>query len=146
MAEILSIADAVVTALNADEFQETLTEEFTAERLFLPNFKLEDMDALHVSVVPKSMTEEAASRNDVDYQYQIDIGVQKRFTKLESSEIDPLVDLVEQIAALFKLASLPTYTDVTWIKTDHPALYAPEHMEQLRQFTSVLTLTYRRIK
>lgn len=146
MAEILSIADAVVSALNGEAFQETLTEEFTAARLFLPDFKLEDMDTLHVSVVPKSITEEVASRSSADYHYQIDIGVQKRFSSIENTEIDPLVDLVEQIAALFKLATLAEYPSVTWIKTEHPALYSPEHMAQLRQFTSVLTLTYRRIK
>lgn len=146
MAEILDIADAVVTALNADEFQETLTEEFTAERLFLPDFKLEDMGTLHVTVVPKSITEEISSRSSADYHYQIDIGVQKRFSSIGKTEIDPLVDLVEQIAALFKLATLAGYPDVAWIKTEHSTLYSPEHMAQMRQFTSIMTLTYRRVK
>jgi hypothetical protein len=32
---------------------------------------------------------------------------------------------------------------VRWTQTEHPAIYAAEHLEQMRQFTAVLTVTYR---
>jgi len=148
MAEILDIADAVVTALNAEAFQGTLEEEFEAVRKYLPRVELKDMGTLHVTVVPKAVVTDVASRSTADYQYQIDVGVQKRFAAgaNEAEEIDPLLLIVEQIADYLRFKRLDDYTAAMWIKTEHPALYAPEHMEQLRQFTSVLTLTYRRIK
>jgi len=33
--------------------------------------------------------------------------------------------------------------NVLWLKSEMTALYAPDHMEMFRQFTSVLTVTYR---
>jgi hypothetical protein len=32
--------------------------------------------------------------------------------------------------------------EAIWIRTEHNHLYAPEHLAQLRQFTSVLTLAF----
>jgi hypothetical protein len=148
MAEILSIADAVVTALNAEAFQGTLEEEFTAERKYLPRVELKDMGTLHVTVVPKAVITEVSSRSTADYQYQIDVGVQKRFAAGddEADELDPLLGLVEQIADYLRLKRLDEFTDAMWIKTEHPALYAPEHMEQFHQFTSILTFTFRLVR
>ena len=72
----------------------------------------------------------------------IDIAVQKKFTADTPEVLDPLMDLVQQISDYFQMRPLPG-VGALWVKTENKPIYAPEHMQELRQFTSVLTLTYR---
>jgi hypothetical protein len=51
MTTVLQVADSVTAQLNAAEFD----FEFVAERLYVPNFDLEDMKELRVSVVPRDV-------------------------------------------------------------------------------------------
>ena len=138
---LVQIADAVVTELNAA----TLSQPFTAHRFYLPLFDLGEMKDLHVSVVPKSVTVQPAGRTLLQHDYSIDVAVQKKAAPDDTSTIDVLMVLVEEIAAFFKLRSLEGLPG-TWVKTEHAPVYSPEHMEQYRQFTSVITLTFRVIQ
>jgi len=139
MAVITDVADAIVAELNAA----SLSLPLTAARHYVPSFELQDMKDLHVSVVPKGVviTKSDRSRNTNDFQ--IDVAVQKKFEKGDAAEIDPLVTLVEEIADFFRLRRLDSYPAAHWIKTEHAPIYAQEHWDELRQFTSILTLTFR---
>jgi hypothetical protein len=53
------------------------------------------------------------------------------------------MELVEEIADFFKQRRLDAYPQAVWVKTENAPIYAAEHMDELRQFTSVLTLTFR---
>jgi len=138
---IVAIADAVVSELNAGGF----IEPFTAQRLYHPQFELTDMDTLHVTVVPQGVSIEPAGRNINQYDYRIDVAVQKRFSEGDAAELDPLMQLVEAIVDYFRFKRLQT-PEAAWVKTENAPIYSPEHMEQLRQFTSVVTLTFRVIR
>lgn len=142
MAVINEIADAVVAELNAGTF----SLPFTAERLYLPAFELADMQTLHVTVVPKGITTDAAARTQDQQDYAIDVAVQQKLTSTANGPIDALVTLVEELADHFRFRRLTTYPDAIWIKTEQQPVYAPEHLEQLRQFTSLFTLTFRVIR
>jgi hypothetical protein len=72
----------------------------------------------------------------------VDVAVQKKFSKGTNEEIDPLVDLVEKIADEFRLKRLDSFQAARCVKAEHAVLYSSEHWEQLRQFTSLLTLTF----
>ena len=109
----------------------------------LPQFELPEMDELHVTVVPKAVEITGASRGAGTYDYKIDVAVQKRFEAGDAAELDPLMHLVEEIADHFRFKRLEGYPGAAWVKTEHAAIYAPEHMENFRQFTSVVTLTFR---
>ena len=139
MATILTIADAVVTALNAGGF----AQPFTAVRLYRPQFELKDMSVLHVTVVPRGLVIQTASRAIDQHDYQIDVAVQKRLGTENTAEIDSLMALVEQIADRFRHKVLETDPEACWVKSENAPVYAPEHLGQLRQFTSVLTFTFR---
>ncbi|OQB78594.1 MAG: hypothetical protein BWX88_05154 [Planctomycetes bacterium ADurb.Bin126] len=142
MATIVDIADAVAAELNGHTF----SQAFTARRLYRPVFDLADMKTLHVSVVPKGVEMQGASRTLVQHDYLIDVGVQKKLPTSPSgdnTEIDALMALVEQIADFFRQRRLQAMPNVVWVKTENPSIYLPEHLDQLRQFTSVLTLTFR---
>jgi len=139
MSVITDIAEAVKDELNAGSFSET----FTAERHYQPLFDMKEMKNLHVTVVPNDVTVHPASRGANQHDYRVDIAVQKRFKKDQPAELDPLMTLVEEIADSFRLKRLASFSTAMWMKTDYTAIYAPEHMEELRQFTSILTLTFR---
>ncbi|MDL5053354.1 hypothetical protein QQ056_07325 [Oscillatoria laete-virens NRMC-F 0139] len=136
---VTQIADAVTAELNGHAF----SLPFTAERHYLPMFELPEMKTLHVTVVPKGLTVTQIARSKAAYDAQIDVAVQRKFDAGDATELDPLLNLVEEITEFFRFKMLPGPLRASWIKTEHPAIYAPEHMDQLRQFTSLLTFTFR---
>ena len=142
MAVITALADAVMSELNAATFSQAVN----AERHYLPQFDLPEMKTLHVTVVPKGVALGTSDRSRGQGDYSIDVAVQKRFTSDANTELDPLTTLVEEIADHFRSRRLAGYPSAAWLKTDLAVLYAPEHMAGLRQFTSVLTITYRVVR
>lgn len=141
---LVAIADAVVTELNAGAG--AFSQAFTAQRYYLPVFDLGEMKDLHVSIVPKGVAVQPAGRTLLQHDYSIDVAVQKKAPPETANTIDGLMVLVEEIAAFFKLRPLAAVPNATWIRTEHAPVYSPEHMEQYRQFTSVITLTFRVIQ
>jgi hypothetical protein len=138
LATILQIADSVTAQLNTADLSHTIS----AERLYVPNFDLEDMKELRVSVVPRELIIVAHDRATSKYNARIDVAVQQKFEQGSNAEIDPLVALVEQIADLFRLKRLDSMPEARCTQVEHPVIYSAEHWEQLRQFTSLLTLTF----
>jgi hypothetical protein len=139
MAVITDLADAVVAELNAATFSQPVT----AVRHYLPQFDLKEMQTLHVTVVPKGVVLGFGDRARGQGDYSVDVAVQQKITTGDNAELDGLTSLVEEIANHLRGRRLGTYADAAWIKTEQTVLYAPEHLAELRQFTSVLTVTYR---
>jgi hypothetical protein len=135
---ILQIADSVTAQLNAA----ALSKPFTAKRLYVPSFDLEDMKELRVSVVPRELVIGGLDRTTNRYEVRIDVAVQQKFSKGDNTEIDPLVGLLEEIADLFRLRRLDSLPKARCIGVEHPVVYSLEHWEQLRQFTSLMTFTF----
>jgi len=135
MALIADIAGAVVTVLNGHTF----SQPFTAQRAYLPAFDLKDMKDLHVTVVPKGVEMSTAGRGLAANDVQIDVAVQKKLTGADNTEIDALMGLVQEIAEFIR--STGRFGDASWVRTENVPIYSPEHLGELRQFTSVLTLT-----
>jgi hypothetical protein len=142
MAVVTDIAAAVVAELNAATFSQPVT----AERSYFPQFDLPEMKTLHVTVVPKEVASGVSDRSRKQGEYSVDIAVQKKLSSDDNADIDPLVALVEEIADHFHARRLAAYPNAVWLKTEQIVLYAPDHMADLRQFTSVLTLTYRVVR
>lgn len=139
MSTVVDIADAVVASLNAGTFNQT----FTAERLYQPTFDLSEMNTLHVSVVPRSRNSQMAARDSTFEECAIDIGIQKKVDPDDPDQIDALMDLVEEISDHLKMRRLATTPAAAWLSIENEPVLAREHLEQMRQFTSVLTVTYR---
>jgi hypothetical protein len=137
MSTILNIADAVVASLNAGTFAQPVQ----AERRYQPTFGLPDLAELKVSVVPKSVTISNATRTDGYFDCAVDIGVQQKIA--EESELDGLVDLVEQIADHLRQKRLEDAPEAAFVSIANEPVFAPEHLDAQRVFTSVLTVTYR---
>ena len=142
MATITDIADAVVAEMNGHTFSQT----FTAQRHYRPIFDLAEMQDLHVTVVPKGLAIERLDRSRNQHDVQVDIAVQKKCQAADNAELDPLMVLVEEIADFFRIRRLAVCPEAVWIRTENVPIYAPEHLDELRQFTSVLTLTFRVVR
>ena len=136
---IIRVADAVVSELNGGTF----SQKFTAARFYRPIFDLKDMSDLHVSVVPKGIKIGRADRYSNMEDLAIDIAIQQKFETGDNAELDALMALTQEIADFFCLRRLAAYPSAIWIGTENVPVYAPDHLEELRQFTSVLTLTFR---
>lgn len=137
MSVIVEIADAVTSSLNTGSFGMA----FTASRLHQPSFDLAELAALHVSVVPKSQTITNATRQHSFFDCAIDVGVQKKIAS--ETEVDTLLDLVQEIADHLRLKRLDGYPTAAFLSIEHEPVVASEHLDQNRQLTSVLAVTYR---
>lgn len=139
---ITQVAEAVVAALNSTTFSLPIS----ATRSYLPRVELADLKTLKVTVVPSSVSVVTASRGRTQQDVAIDVAVQQKLTGEDNADLDPLLAIAEEIAAHFQGKRLDSFPDAAWVKTEFKPIYAPEHIEQLRTFTSVLTLTFRVIQ
>lgn len=140
MAIFSTTADAIVTLLN----DASLGLGFTAVRLYRPIVDLKDMVGLNVTVVPKDQVVTLSDRSRGQHDIRIDIGIQQKLAKAtpagDNAEIDELMDFVDKIIDLVRGES---FGNTQWMKTEHEVVYAPEHLNEWRVFTSILTLTLR---
>lgn len=134
----IELADAVVAALNEAD----ISMPFVAVRAYTPQFKLEDMGVLHVTVVPVAretvMANRGFAKNDID----VDIAIQKHI-ELES-EVDALIGLVEEVEAVLRVARAAG--SFHWLSSENAPIFSREHLLEYRQFTSVLRVTYTALK
>jgi hypothetical protein len=140
-ASIIAIADAVTAELSAATFSQPVT----AVRHYLPSFELPEMSTLKVSVVPRSAVSTALDRNRYSYDYEIEVAVQQK-TQPSLANLDALMALVEEIGDHLRRSPLPGLPEVRCVEVANAPVYASEHLQELGQFTSVLTLTYRKWK
>jgi len=141
VATVTAIANAVAAKMNATEF----SQEFEAEVVFRPIFDLRNLRSLKVSVVPRAVSFERASRQASSRLVQVDIGVQRKLG--EDCDIEQLLELVEEITLCFGVGKrLPEYPEALCVEIENEPVYAPEHIDQYRQFTSVVTLTFEVIR
>lgn len=139
MSTILELADAVVAAVNAGAFGTTVE----AVRAYQPTYELQDLQALKFSVMPRSLTITTAARASCYFDCAIDIAVQKKVNPDQPAELDALMELVAQLIDHLRMKRLEAAPDAAWLSIASEPVFVPEHLEQWRQFTSVLTVTYR---
>lgn len=137
-ATMIAIAEAVVEQLNAA----ALSQPVVAVRHYQPNFELAEMTELKVSVVPRSVASKGLDRNRDSFDFKIDVAVQRK-VEPTAGNLDALMELVEEIADYFRAEPLAGATGARCVEVENNPVYAVEHLEEFRQFTSVLTLTYR---
>jgi hypothetical protein len=136
-ADIIETADAVVAELNSGTF----SQPFVAERGYLPTFELPDLNTLKVTVVPKEDGGKLDTRSSSTHEYAVDIGIQMKPPDVDNASLDPLTYLTQEIADHFLFGKRPGGT--TLISPQVRVLYLQDHLHKFRQFTSVVTLTFR---
>ncbi|GIK17689.1 MAG: hypothetical protein BroJett003_26530 [Planctomycetota bacterium] len=136
---IIALADAIVAKLQDGTFSLPLE----VQRGYRPVVELPALQAVKVTVIPKSLAISAATRADGFYDCAIDIGVQRKVDVDDPAAMDELMKLVEEIGDHLRYHKLDGFAVAAWLALENEPVFAPEHLEQYRQFTSVLTVTYR---
>jgi hypothetical protein len=155
----LILRNAIAAQLASLEEEEEFSRPFTAAHGHLPRYKLEEIaDTIRVVVAVGGRSRQILNRSETDNEIRIHIGVLKalatgqgvRSSDLDTlDELDQLIDLVHEIEQHF-FPDDPRTTPIieagglafqcTQSVTDPP--YSQEHLEQHRQFTGVLQLTF----
>jgi len=135
---LLQVADAVTYEINLGSYSQSVI----AVRFYQPRFDLKEMDQLHVSVVPRSITEKQLSRALVSYDCRIDVGIQQR-SPMDQPTLDALTTLVAEIAERLRTHKLSLLPEARLVQLNNEPVFAPDHLDELRQFTSVISATYR---
>jgi hypothetical protein len=138
VAQLLSIADAMVDLINAGLFSQT----FIATRQYLPIERLEVLNDLTVTVVCRGFNSNASTRAMRQLDYSVDIGVQQRYPIGNQDVPDSLTDLMEEIGDYLWNNPLANIS-VRIVDLQNVPIYLPQHIEEFSQFTSVLRPTYR---
>jgi hypothetical protein len=140
MSTISTLADAVAEHINAG----TYAQPVSAVRTYQPAFTLEELGELRVSVVPRTTTVSAASRESSTYEHVLDVGVQKKLpAEDDQAAIDELLELTEDIGDRLRHTRLAGFPEAAWAGLAHEPVVSSESLEQHRVFTSVLSVTYR---
>lgn len=143
MSRLAALAEAVADQLRQSHLAAPGTR---IERLYVPMQRLEGLTGTVISVVPRRNETERFSRGTWHHKPEVDVAVQQRMAITEDDPVDavdPLMQLMDAIEDLFIGKALTLRPQATCVGVTHTAIYAPEHLQQMRVFTGVLTLTYR---
>jgi len=153
-AVVVSVAEKLKDLLQAGQDAEAFSTDITPVRGYDTTEVLQDLDTLHCDVVIAATTPELRSRVGLDYLCEVDVAIRKKFGvadadadtgRVPNTSIDPLVllleEIVEYVAAKSRrgLASTPP---AAWKSAVIPVPFHPEHLQEHRQFTGVVRVTY----
>jgi hypothetical protein len=143
MSTIATMADALVTALQAAGFTE-------AERKPLPYVDRKDCADRKCVVICRNIASDDGSRKDLDDTYELSIVIQKEVSNPHSNTVvDALLDNVQTLWALWGESGSLHATPLSggeWIGgPTHPTgtIYEFQQLLELNLFTSVTLVRYR---
>ena len=139
MSVIVEIADAVAASINDG----TYAEPVQAVRAYRPSYDLEELGALKVTVVPRSVNTANLARQQSQVDCTVDVGLQQRVDAGDDARLDALLDLAEQIGDHLRHKRLPGYPQAAWLSVEHEPVVAAEHLDERSTLTTVMSVTYR---
>jgi len=134
----VQIADAVVAELRSGQF----APGFVPVRRLLPVRELSELDELRVTVIPRAMESVPLARMTEKRTYAIDIGVQQRVGQDVEHDAAIVMGVAEDIAEFLRNRRLESIKEASNIGYGIDPIYSPEHLEELRVATSVITVRY----
>lgn len=143
-AHITTIADAVVTALNAATFSEPHASVW-AERSYTPRRDREELEDKVFVTVRQVSWKTAPTHKDGRKQRDIiiEVGIQRATSFANNDDGDALALLVEEIERLFLGLPLTGVTNAACIFSDAAAAYQQLQAETLGTFALTMMLTFR---
>ena len=134
----IQIADAVVAELRTGQF----APAFVPVRRLLPVRELSELDELRVTIIPRAMESVPLARTTEKRTYTIDIGVQQRVGQDVEHDAAVVMGVAEEIAEFLRNKSLSEKKEASYVGHGIDPIYSPEHLEELRVATSVVTVRY----
>jgi hypothetical protein len=143
-AMLIEIADALVGALAGASYSQPVA----AVRKYRADYQIKDLEGSVVTtVIPRSIASVPASRTGCQYDHTLDVAIQHKISGSDE-DLDAMLGLVDEIEKSLRLQSLTTTSShrAAWTGTTSDAAYDLKHLDELRVFTAVLSLTYRIIE
>lgn len=141
MGTVVDIVSALILELNAEGW----SQSFVARRHYRPRYDAAELRTLTVTIVPRRMTIAPDARDHDVREIQIDLAIQQRLSQESNEEIDVLLNLVDEITRHFRLRRLAAMPQALCTKVENDPVYAVEHLDELRCFTSIITLSFRMV-
>ncbi|OPZ26316.1 MAG: hypothetical protein BWZ02_02078 [Lentisphaerae bacterium ADurb.BinA184] len=138
MSVAFDIAAAVAAELNTG-----FAGEFTATLTALPGAGIDDLETSRVSVVPRAVQPAQATRTRRGLDVTVDIGIQRKVGADLESDVPALAGLAQRVLDFLWRRPLAAAPTAVFLDAVNEPVFAPEHLEQLRVFTSVVTVSYR---
>lgn len=147
---IIELSKALVLDLNTTS---RWSLQFSAERKYKPDPALTETNNLTVQVAMKAWRTSPDNRTDWSHEYDIDIGFLFRADPKQGEQavdaFDKVVLLVQEVADYYSTAG--TRIDnckliASAFGATGDAPYHPDHIESLNQITSILTLTFWKLR
>lgn len=139
-----AIADALVAALAGATFSMPIA----ASRTYQPEVELAAGDGgVVVQVVPAEVESARLTRDPViQADHAIHIGIQAQLTNpdpaTDSASVDALLVLAQEIEEFVQATQIGPSASYP-LSTRRDPLWSPDHLKNLRQFTTVIVATYR---
>jgi len=132
-----AVAAELAEGVDADAFVASFTPTFR----FLPLKDQRDLSALTVSVFVGGKESELESRSEVSERHQICIAIQQQAKESDTTRLELLMELVEQIEHYFRFRDLTDLPDAVWMGAKEQAAYEREQLER-SIFAKVIRLEY----
>jgi len=140
---IFDIAKAVVAELNAAP-DGTFSQAFTAVFKLVPKHEISELSNLKVTVVPQGYDMKNSSRAATEYDFTIDIGIQKKLTtadvEAECCGLYPVVDEIIDYLQKRCLTAVPWANQTTM---SNAPVVSVDHLDDNRVFSSLVTIGYK---
>ncbi len=138
-----ALCEAVRDGLNAapkgTDPNPVFTPDFTAVKRLLPNWSLEELATLRVTVAPQGRSLELVSRASEEDAIQIAVGVQQQIDLTDESASDGLVAFVDQVIDFISRSAFLGYQ---WTQTTNDPMYSVKHLDENGVFSSFVVATF----
>jgi len=144
MSTIEKIATALAELLNSAEAPYALGEGVSATWSPRPQFDLDALGVLHVTIVPAGVELVRADRARWWWVWSLDVGIQQRLDAelALADETARLLELTEQIVGWISSQPLAACPDAKLVRIAIEPIYSAEHLARMGQFTSVIRTGY----
>ena len=145
MKRTLFIADAVVSEIESEVW---MAGQVSADRVYAPRIKAEDVSSARAYVVPASTESQVVTRDaGHDHTHNIGVGLFRSVRGDESTRdslVDDLIQTMGELTLHFlrRRLTLPDTAIVVCTAAETDPLYDAELLEQEGLFASVLTLGF----
>jgi hypothetical protein len=139
----VEVADALAAGISAKAWAGPYGT-VTARRLFVPDYTMEDLTTLKVSVVPGTIEIMNAVRGADMFDLDIHVVIAKHLD--EDAEADDLVDLRTQIVDAIRSGTVPTPgmpDGVKWLSIAYGQTFDRDSLTEKRTFTADIAVTYK---
>lgn len=138
----MTTAIATVAASLAAVLEDlTLGQPFDVVQAFRPSREISDLETLTLTVMPRSIERNSATRSHENVDYLLDVGVQQKLTDTdEETKVAALVAITTTVADTLYGLRLDGFT---CIETKIDPVHSEGHLQNARIFTSIATGRFR---